>query len=115
MTAHGQLAVASEFRFDYWKTDVDHHYYVVKRGKRFLSDRWAILNNNEFGVAWDGVEWGAWRGVEMYRYEDLEEALARAKALALEENQRIIEMMERQFPGDFRGGKYDLMARKEET
>lgn len=112
MTAHGQLAIASEFRFDYWKTEDEHRYYVVKRGKRDFSDRWGILDNHEFGVAWNDKEWGPWRGADMYRYEDLEEALARARALTLEANQVIIEIMEGSFPGQFRGGPHDLLTRK---
>lgn len=112
MTAHGQLAIASEFRFDYWKKNGDHLYYVVKRGKRDLSDRWGILDDHEFGFAWNGKEWGYWRSDDMYRYTDLEEALTMARRLAIEANQEIIEAMEAKFPGEFRGGPYDLTARK---
>lgn len=113
-TAKGQLAIASEFRFDYWRTGHQHKFYTVARGRRGYDHKWAILDGGEFGVSWDGADWGHWRGADMYCYE-LEEALPIARQLAFEENQRIIELMERDFPGQFRGGECDLSARKESS
>lgn len=112
-TAQGQLAIASEFRFVYWTGSSDYAYYVVKRGRRYLENRWGVLDSSEYGVAWNGTEWGAWRGADMFCYVDLEEALVTARTLAFEENQRIIDDVEREFPGQFRGGQHDLAGKEE--
>lgn len=113
LTAQGQLALASEFRFDYWHTDAEHRFYVVKRGRKHLDGMWCILDGVELAGSWaywDGVCWNAEvRGKDAYRF-GLEEALVTAKRLAFEENQDVIGIMEKRF-GGFRGGSYDLAAR----
>lgn len=111
MTAAGQLAVASEFRFDYWHTEIEHHFYTVRRGMKRYDGRWGINEGGSMGVYWDGEKWGPVRGPDAYRYE-LEEALPIARELAFEENQRVIGIMEGRFPGEFRGTRFDLARRK---
>ncbi len=112
LTAQGQLALASEFRFDYWHTKAEHDFYTVKRGRKGLDGRWCVLSGVELSGCiwwyWDGEKWNAEvRGKDAYRF-DLEEALLIARRLAFEENQRIVETMERRFPGEFRGGPVDM-------
>lgn len=114
LTGRGQLALASEFRFDYWHTDAEHRYYTVKRGRGRLDGKWCILDGVELDMCiwayWDGTCWNPEiRGEDAYRYE-LEEALVITKKLAFEENQRVIDVMERRF-GEFRGGRYDMAVR----
>jgi hypothetical protein len=107
LTATGQLAYASEFRFDYWRTEAEHRYFTVRKGRRSNDGRWAICDGGEFGAYWDGKDWNTeLRGPDAYRY-DLEEALPVAKRLAFEENQRWVAIMEARF-GGFRGGPYDM-------
>lgn len=111
LTAAGQLALVSEFRLDYWRTKNDHRFFTVQRGRKLCDGMWAICDGGEFGACWNGETWShECRGLDAYRYE-LEEALRIAKELALAENQHIIEVMEKRFPGDFRGGPFDLAAK----
>jgi hypothetical protein len=110
LTAQGQLALASEFRLDYWHTHAEHRYYAVRRGRGRNDGRWAVCDGGEFGAYWDGTDWNAGlRGPDAYRFE-LEEALVIAKRLAFEENQHVIAIMEARF-GGFAGGPYDMAAR----
>jgi hypothetical protein len=109
LTAAGQLAHVSEFRFDYWHTDVEHRYYTVRRGVNRYDGRWGVNEGGVMGVYWDGEGWAHVRGSGAYRYE-LEEALPIAQRLAFEENQHVIMVMENRFPGEFRGGPYDMSA-----
>jgi hypothetical protein len=106
LTAAGQLAYVSEFRFDYWHTESEHRYYTVCRGVKQHDGRWGINEGGVMGVYWDGEKWDHVRGPDAYRY-DLEEALPIARRLAFEENQHVIEIMENRFPGEFRGRRYD--------
>lgn len=108
MTAAGQLAVASEFRFDFWRTEADHRYYTVRKGRRHNDGMWAICDGGEFGAYWDGTEWNdSIRGPDAYRYAELEVALVVARDLAFIENQRWVAIMEAKYPGEIRGGPYD--------
>lgn len=111
-TAHGQLAIASEYRFVYWGASYSYAFYTVARGRRHLEGRWGILDGGEFGTAWNGSEWVSGSSQEKFPYTDLEEALVTARRLAVEENQRIVEAMERRFPGQFRGSEFDLAAKE---
>jgi hypothetical protein len=111
LTAEGQLALASEFRFDYWHTDRKHYSYTVRRGRGANDSRWAICDGGEFGVYWNGSDWcDPPLGPDAYRYE-LEEALVIAQRLAFEENQRWIALFEERVGGT-RGGPYDMAAGK---
>jgi hypothetical protein len=113
LTAAGQLAHASEFRFDYWHTKAEHSFYTVRRGTHDYVDRWAICIGNGFAGHWDGTEWSdALRGPDAYKYE-LDEALVIAKRLAYEENQRWVAIFEAQRPGTIRGGPYDMATQKD--
>jgi hypothetical protein len=112
-TAHGQLAVASEFRFDYWHTRSEHQSYTVRRGVGKLEHRWAICHGGELGEKWNGEEWCmSLYKEDAYRFE-LEEALLIARHLAFEENQRTVARMERMLPGEIRGSAYDQATWKE--
>jgi hypothetical protein len=109
LTAQGQLALASEFRFDYWHTDMEHRYYTVRRGMKRNDCRWAVCDGGEMGSYWDGQDWNEnLRGPDAYRYE-LEEALLVARRLAFEENQRVVAIMEARIGGVV-GGPYDMAA-----
>lgn len=110
MTAAGQLAVASEFRFDYWHTQSEHKFYTVRRGVKGYEAGWAISDGGASGPFWDGAGWNDdIRGEDAYRYE-LEDALLIARRLAFAENQHIIGIMENQFPGQFRGTRIDQVG-----
>jgi hypothetical protein len=112
LTAAGQLAHASEFRFDYWHTEAEHRFFLVKKGWKRYDGRWCITDGNGMSDYWDGEDWSSGlRGPDAYRYS-LEEALVIAKRLAFEENQRIVAIMENSV-GGIRGGSYDHAARKE--
>lgn len=116
LTGAGQLALASEFRFDYWKTGIEHRYYLVKRGRMNNDGKWAITDGEAAfrPFYWDGADWSdELLGPDAFRW-DLEQALVIAKGLAFEENQRMIAVMEAKI-GGYRGGKYDLAARKEKV
>lgn len=111
LTAHGQLALASEFRFDYWHTEAEHRYFTVRRGRNRNDGKWAICDGGESSAYWNGTEFSfELRGPEAYRYA-LEVALVIAKRLAFEENQRTVEILENAV-GGIRGGPYDMAARK---
>lgn len=112
LTAAGQLAHASEYRFDYWRTRDEHRFYAVRKGWRKAAAGWAIIDGPAeaglFGPFWDGREWNhEIRGLDAYRFQ-LEPALLVAQHLAFEENQRMIDVMERRFPGNFRGSPFDF-------
>jgi len=116
LTSAGQLGLASEFRFDYWRTDIEHRYFLVKRGRRAFDQNWVIIDGEVSGMPsfWDGADWRTdLLGPDAYRWE-LEPALVVTKELAFEENQRMIAVMESRF-GGYRGGKHDLAARKEKA
>lgn len=110
LTAAGQLAHASEFRFDVWRVKTgEHRFYTVRRGKSHNSDRWAICDG-DFSF-WDGKEFDdELRGPSAYRY-DLDDALLIAKRLAFEENQRLVELLEARNPGEIRGSYLDMSTR----
>lgn len=114
MTAHGQLAVASEFRFDYWHTrEGEHRYYTVSRGVGKLEHRWAICNGGPLGEKWDGESWQqSIYKADAYRYE-LEEALVTARQLAFYENQRLVSITESRMPGQIKGSYLDQATWKE--
>lgn len=113
LTAGGQLGRASEFRFDYWRTDTEHACYLVKRGKLHSDGRWCITSGESMSAFWDGQDWNdEIRGPDAYKY-DMEEAMLIARRLAFEENQRIIEYMEDRFPGMYRGKAVDQAARRQ--
>lgn len=109
MTAAGQLARSSEFRFDILHTEYQHDYITVKRGHGRYSDQWAIAaGESEYGRFWTGSSWSFnVRGADAY-FWDLETALTTAKDLALVANREIIGILERKFPGEFRGGPHDM-------
>lgn len=113
LTAQGQLALASEFRFDVWSSEFEHEYITVKLGRMKVRGKWAIAAGEEqFGRFWDGECWDLnLRGEGAYRW-DLEEALVLARDLAYVANQEKVDMMERRFPGEFRGGPYDMATRR---
>jgi hypothetical protein len=115
LTAAGQLARMSEFRFDVWHSEDEHQYITVKRGRgRIPSGKWAIAaGESASGRFWNGEVWSfEIRGLDAYIW-DLEEALVTAQRLAFKANQLKVDIMERRFPGEFRGGPYDHAARKE--
>lgn len=108
-TGHGQLWVPSEYRFVYWPPET--RYYTAVLGKGHADGLWAVCDTDRFGACWTGEKWSFdCRGLDAFRY-DLEGALDVAKQLAIEKNQHIIEIMEKKFPGEFRGGKHDLAAK----
>lgn len=96
LTAHGQLAICSEFRFDIRREDRWHEYITVKRGRGPLSDRWAIAGNEaEYGRFFDGDYWSfELRGADAYFWE-LEPALVKAKELCEGAQREIEEILER--------------------
>lgn len=111
LTAAGQLHYASEFRFDFWRTEAEHRYYSVRRGRKHNDGMWAVCDGGEAGAYWDGKEWnGSLRGPDAYRYE-LEDALKIAKRLAYEENQRWVGIMEARLPGEIRGSSIDMATK----
>jgi hypothetical protein len=112
LTAAGQLAHASEFRFDFWRTrEGEHRYFVVRRGSGHNDGRWAICNGNAGAAYWDGSEWDDnLRGPSAYRY-DLDDALLMTKQLAFEENQRYVALLEAKYPGQIRGSYLDMASR----
>lgn len=98
LTAGGQLALASEFRFDVLHTEHEHNYVTVKRGRGRLSDKWAIAaSESEYGRFFNPVT-GCWsfdiRGADAYVWE-LEPALLKARELAAAAHQEITGIMER--------------------
>lgn len=109
LTAAGQLAHASEFRFDYWRTrEGEHRYFTVRKGTGRNDGKWGVSNGHAF---WDGNEWDdSLRGPSAYRY-DLDDALLVAKQIAFEENQRIVDLLEAQYPGKIRGSYLDMTSR----
>lgn len=111
LTAAGQLALATEFRFDVWCAEHEHRYITVKRGHGKIPDKWAIADGESaFGRFWDGELWNfGCMGADAYQW-DLEEALVIAKDLAISGNREMVEMMERRFPGQYRGGPLDFAA-----
>lgn len=110
LTAAGQLAVASEFRLVYWHTKSEYLYLTVRRGRRAYEKLWAVCDTDEHGHCWTGEDWSFHcRGADAFKFE-LEEALRIAKELALAKNQYTIDIMESRFPGDYRGGPFDLAA-----
>lgn len=115
LTAAGQLAIATEFRFDVWRRGHEHRYLTVKRGHGKIPNGWAIADGESaYGRFWDGELWSCeCRGADAYRWE-LEEALVLAKDLAFGANQEMVDMMEGRFPGEFRGGPLDFAVRREE-
>lgn len=114
LTAAGQLELASEFRFDFWHTEYEHRFFAVRKGWGHAGNGWAITKGSVSGPFWDGDGWNdTVRGRDAYRYE-LEEALMIARHLAFEENQRMIAVMERLLPGEFKGGPCDQAARTED-
>lgn len=96
----------SEYRLMYWGIEGDERLHIhVRRGSMELSDRWAVYNGP---YIWNGTEFSMDpRRADAYRYER-DEALEIAERLALEENAKNINQMERLFPGEWRGGPYDL-------
>lgn len=95
---------ASEFRFDYWRTENEHRFFTVKQGVGKYVGRWAVLDGLH---VWNGEFWDPnARGWDMYRYER-NEALDAAVKLAFEKNQEVVGQMERRYPGKFRGSRYD--------
>lgn len=110
LTAAGQLAHASEFRFDYWHTrEGEHRFFTVRKGQGLNDGRWGICNGHAF---WDGGEWDDnLRGPSAYRY-DLDDALLVAKRLAYEENQRCVALLEARYPGQIRGSYLDMASRE---
>jgi hypothetical protein len=110
LTDEQKLLYSSEFRFNYWRTESEHRFYTVRMGVKRNDGRWGINDGGAFGACWDGKDWGdELRGPDAYRY-DLDEALVITKRLAFEENQRIVAIMEARFPGQFRGGPYDMAS-----
>jgi hypothetical protein len=105
-------AYASEFRFVYWSTDRDYRCYTVRRGHGRLDGRWAIWDGGAY--TWDGTQWttGLY-GENAYRW-DLDEALRLGDLLAREMNAVVIHRQEKRFPGQFKGGPYDMAARRDE-
>lgn len=105
LTAEGQLAIASEFRFDIRHDGVWREYITVKRGRGPLQDKWAIAaNESEYGRFFDSAT-GCWtfamRGGDPYVW-DLEPALVKAQELAAVAQKEITEIMERR---ETRGGE----------
>jgi hypothetical protein len=113
LTAAGQLAHASEFRFDYWRLESgEHRFFTVRKGFGHNDGRWAICNSVGGIAYWDGQEWdNCLRGPSAYRY-DLDDALLVARDLAFEENQRWVAIFEAKRPGEFRGSSLDMAAQK---
>jgi hypothetical protein len=110
MTATGQLAIASEFRFDVFHTPEEHQYITVKRGRGEREDKWAIAASESENRRFFDPDSYAWKWLtdsDAYVW-DLEPALTLARDLAFEMNQVKIGIMERRFPGQFRGGPYDM-------
>lgn len=114
LTVAGQLARASEFRFDVFVTEHEHEYITVKQGRGKYTGKWAIAAGEaEFGRFYTGDVWSfKARGTDAY-FWDLEEALVKAQELALEANQSKIDLLERKFPGEFRGGPHDMVVEGE--
>lgn len=96
----------SEFRFVYWMGDGRALSYVVRRDREHRTRKWSIFEGD--WLAWAD---GKWQEMgprpEAFVYE-LKDALRTAERLAYEENQRIIGVMEGRFPGQFKGGPFDL-------
>lgn len=98
LTAQGQLALASEFRFDIRRDDGMrfHEYITVKRGRGSLSEKWAIAASEaEYGRFFN-PESDCWdfslRGADAYCW-DLESALVKARELC-ETHRKEIERRE---------------------
>lgn len=105
-----ELGHVSEFRFVYWDTGLEYEYYTVKRGHGRCRGGWAVQNGGF--TSWDGVRWDEnLRGLDAFRY-GLSEALAVADQLAREMNLVMIHQMEKKFPGQFRGGPFDMAAQE---
>lgn len=115
LTAGGQLERCSEYRFDVFCTDYEHLYVTVKQGRRQYVGRWAIAaGESSDSRFFDKVE-EVWsfeiRGADAYCW-DLEPALLKAQELAFTANQEYIDILEDKFPGEFRGGPYDMTGKK---
>ncbi len=102
------IGVVSEHRFVYWDNRGEYRYYIAKRGHSPHRDKWAVQDGGF--TSWDGVRWDEnLRGADAFRYDE-DEALRIAERLALEMNQVLVHIMEKRFPGEFRGGPADLGA-----
>lgn len=111
MSSH-DMGHASEYRFVYWDTESEYRYYIVKRGHSPFRDMWAVQDGGF--VSWDGTQWDEnLRGGDAFRWE-LGEALRLAEALAREMNMVLIHQMEKRFPGEFKGSRFDLSAQEKE-
>jgi hypothetical protein len=96
----------SAYRVPYWVTKSENHFYTVERqSDRHGGEKWGIFEGDQ---AWVGDQWiPSFRHPDSYAWdEDLAKALA--GRLAFEENQRIVDIMENRFPGEFRHGPYDM-------
>ncbi|MFH9606895.1 hypothetical protein [Streptomyces sp. NPDC017448] len=102
-------AQVSEYRCVYWHTDVEKpSSYKVRRDWENRSDRWGIFDGDV--LVWTGDGWEPMSGVPAAFMWELPEALAEAKRLAMEENAFRIETMEKRFPGQFKGGPWDMAS-----
>lgn len=103
------LDLVSEFRFVYWHTDVEKpSSYKVRRDWENRSDRWGIFEGDV--LVWTGESWEPLGAVpDAFRWE-LPEALKVAQELAREENAYRIAIMEQKFPGQFKGGPWDMSS-----
>lgn len=104
--ALGALDELSEFRIVYW-TDRKARYYTVRRDLDQRSDLWGIFDGDE---AWTGESWDGIRDLPSSFRWDLADALKIARKLAYEENQRIVALMEREYPGQYKGSGHDFAA-----
>jgi hypothetical protein len=84
-------------------------YYSVRRDRTNRSDRWGVFDGDV--LAWNGEQWDHTSSQpESFKWSQ-EDALEIAERLAVQRNQVIIGSMESRFPGQFRGGEHDLLAR----
>lgn len=114
MTGEEKAAMAvlehvSEYRFVYWHTDTDRpSYYTVRRDWENRSDRWGIFEGDV--LVWTGKDWEEMSPVPAAFMWELPEALEIAQKLAREENALLINVMDKRYPGQFKGGPWDMSS-----
>lgn len=114
MTEEELKLLVSEYRFTYWRGDHGARFFRVCRGLDALADRWGVFDGMPHtGAAWSGTHWSyETRGADAFCWDE-EEACTIAALLARQENARIVEVMERRFPGEFKGGQHAMAAKEE--
>lgn len=112
MTDEEKLKHISEYRFEYWREyPEDHPQAIYVRRSSVDKGRWAVYDGESWCWSGQGFSLGL-RGSDAYRWSE-DEALDLAQELALKKNDHIIGILERKFPGEFRGGPRDMSTKEQ--